>query len=100
MTSNWAIDREKLKGKREELLRLLRQVGKLRFREGINACIAECKSEFCPPIGVIQTFVPDIKADPAAPGVFAEARERMRQRAEERRRKYEAEYLAKRESKK
>ena len=58
LTSQWTVDPTKLAGKRDELMRLLKEVGRARFQSAIRTVLDEYSGEFCPTIGIIRQYVP------------------------------------------
>ena len=54
LMSQLAIDQTKAAGKREQLLKLLREVGQRKFVATLEAAVANYQGEFCPTIGIIR----------------------------------------------
>ena len=59
LSCQWSLAPETVAGKREELAKLVHEVGERRALAAIDGIIQNHKGEFCPPIGKIREYVPE-----------------------------------------
>lgn len=58
MRNQWPIDQSLMAGKRDELRKLLREVGSKRFAVAVDECLSDYQGEFCPTIAMVRRYVP------------------------------------------